>query len=503
MPAPGANLPPTCNVLGWVVFWPGYHKDELYTPQRCELIPVNFRLLADRTPHAKLGDELPGTSPRGKLGHDPQQLLAQRLKESSGLISVGDITRCDAVPGYPGHVEIDVRNVPTRLVGGEIAAGRYNSGSVELKGQVRDPRDPSRFLDGPVLTAIAFLGEEPPALNECHPDLQARTKPRATFDDGSPVPPNPEPPPEMVAAMSDVMRYHAQKFSGEYRPERRSVRIGGREYAAEVVCFSDFNPEPPEAGRMTPEEIKAKLQAAGKPPEEIDAIMAALGAPMTAAAGAVPPPAPATNPTMSDTGAGGAAKPPEKANFAATCRKMADAAKTPEEKAMYSAFADEMEAKDKQFADMTKRVGELQASADADRKTTEEAQMAAFSAEVARDVDGEYRPDGQCVRPGLSRKLAPVERDRLKKFLVEQYGPQVKAFSSSTDRVKAYQEKLAGYAGLPDDKRLAQPPGPAVKTAPTAATNPVIAAMTAKGTILDRTSPALAKQYREGAAAAK
>lgn len=393
------------------MFWPGFHKEELYSEANCKSVPGNFRLLTARTPHAKLGGEIPGASPGGKLGHDPRQLLVERLKESSGLISVGDITRCAEVSGHPGHIEIDVKNVPTRLVGGEIAAGRYNSGSVELKGQVRDPRDPAKFLPGSVLTAIAFLGEEPPALNECHPDLQARTKPRATFADGRPVPANPEPPPELVGAMSDVMRYHAAKFSGEYDPRVRRLRIGGREFSAHTVCFSDFDPNP--EPRMTPEQ-EAALQAAGFTPEQIAAMKAALPGATTTAAAAPPgqPQVPATSPTMSDD------MPP-------WAKEMSDCVKR------MSAELDESK----------KRVGELQASAEAAQKKDEEAKMAAFSDQVDR------------AALQLARKVSPVVVDKVHKPTLMGI-LTAKTFSAEGERVKAFNDYLAPLVALPDDPRL-------------------------------------------------
>ena len=119
--------PPTCNVLDWIVFGPGIHKDELYSVERCQRVPQNFkRLQGRRVPH-------------GKLGHDTEQSLAFSL----GFPSVGNITRCEEVPGYPGTFSIDVRGVPTE-VGGEISAGRINSGSVEPEAVAPGPQRPDQ-----------------------------------------------------------------------------------------------------------------------------------------------------------------------------------------------------------------------------------------------------------------------------------------------------------------------------------------------------------------------
>lgn len=192
---------------------------------------------------------------------------------------------------------------------------------------------------------------------------------------------------------------------------------------------------------MTPEEIKAKLEAAGAPltPEQL----AALGA-----AGATPPAVPPTNPTMTaPPGAG------TKPSFAATCRKMADAAKTPEEKAMYSAFADEAEEKDKKFSELEKRTGELQASADAAQKKDAEAQMAAFSAQVATECE-------KIARKVEPRVIEAVVKPTALGILTS------KAFSAETERVKAFSDYFAGLAMQPDDPRLAPTPGAPVAQRP-------------------------------------
>lgn len=438
-PTPDATsaLPPTCSVKNWVVFAPGYWKGDLYVPQRCEQIAVNFDRLASEEGH---------TVPYAKIGHDKQQ----RFSKSLGFTNVGAVTRCQCLPG--GYLEIDVSNVPTE-VGGEINAGRLCGGSVELKSHERDPQDAAKEVPGDVLTGVSFLGEEQPAVRAFPPELRARAKPHATFPDGSAVPANPSPA-RWLNAMADVTAQMAAEVGGEYLPERRAVRIKGREYSDTTACFSDFQPDADST--MTPEEIAAKLQAAGVPlsPEQQAALGgAAMAAPPAAAPAA--PVVPATSPTMSAE----ACKPGEKVGFGANFRKMADAAKSPEEKAMYSAFADEMDEKDKQFSEITKRVGELQASADAGRAKTEEAQMAAFSAMVDLDLNGDESagklPNGRLVKPGLAYKAPPKHRPALKELLVAQFGPAVKTFSSESDRIKAYREQIATFSdAMPENPAL-------------------------------------------------
>jgi hypothetical protein len=433
MPAPAAtaDLPPTCSVKDWIVFGAGVPRGEFYSPQRCRQIVANF----DR-----LTTELRHTVPQAGIGHDRQQRFARSL----GFPSVGQVTGCRLVPGYEdsGYFALDVDNVPTE-VGGEINAGRLPSGSIELRGGVRDPEDPAREVPGDVLTGVAFLGEEQPAYRTLPPELQERSRPRATFADGTPVPPNPSPA-RWLAAMADVTRALAQEYRAEYLADRAALRLRGREYSAREACFSDFTP-PPGPTPMTPDEIKAKLAAAGKTPEEIDAILAALGV------AAAPPAVPPTNPTMSDP----AQKPPaaamgdlvvkhdDEAAMGAMAKKYADdPAAGPMEKMFAKMYADMQEQK--------KRVGELQASADMGQKKADEAAMAAFSA----DLDARAKQ--------LARKVPPVALEALKAQWAKLYAPTAKAFSSEADRVKAFSDEVAGYLARPDDARLATAPGAAV-----------------------------------------
>src|SRR2546422_271449 len=90
------RLPSTCCVLNWSVFGPGALKDgkDYYSPAMCERIPANFRRLKGHT------------VPRAKIGHDREQLVAERLKKSLGFLSVGNVTDVRPVPGFPGYVEI-------------------------------------------------------------------------------------------------------------------------------------------------------------------------------------------------------------------------------------------------------------------------------------------------------------------------------------------------------------------------------------------------------------
>lgn len=254
---PAETQPATCNLLGWRVFQKGFYKGELYPTEKVKRIAENFQRLAGHL------------DPKMGLGHDK----TQRLAASLGLPNVGRVTRAEA--SDDGDLVLDVRNVPAWL-GGMVNAGRYDDGSVELKPSFPDPRDPAKAIPGPVLDGLALLGEEQPAVKGCPP-------PRATFDDGTEVPPNhdPLPVPQGLAAAT---------FADAHDPR---------------LCFSDGVP-------MTPEQLLAAIQALT--PEEQAQLKAQLG--------------------------GGSPTPPPDANFAAfadECKKQFSDLST-----KFSAFADDM-----------------------------------------------------------------------------------------------------------------------------------------------------------------
>lgn len=437
-PAAPAARPVTCSIKGLVAFGPGLHKGELYTPARCTQIARNFAATGGRP------------VPLAKIGHDRQQRFARSL----GFPNVGVVTRCEPI-GDTGCFEVDIDNVPVE-VGGKVNAGRLRGASVELKSKQRDPRDPARELPGDILTGISLLGEEQPCVANWPEGLRSRAVPVATFPDGSLVPADHEMSRwlDLAAEVSDDI---AAEAGGQFSADRRTVRIKGRQYVADALCFSDFDTNPD--ATMTPEQ-EAALQAAGFTPEQIAAMKAAI----PGNAPAVPP----TSPTMSDGKPAAPATPG--VSMADMCKKYADdPAATPEQKmmaAMYSDFSKKFADMESKSAEDKKRIGELQASAEAQQKATADAQMAAFSAEVDRVIEGEYTPAGVCVRPGLSRKVPPVARPALKKLLVDLYGPGVKAFSSEADRVKAFSDHVASLASTPDNPSLATGPGKAVVGTP-------------------------------------
>lgn len=151
----------SCNVLGWKVFKPGFWKGDYYSAADCKRTVDNFQKYST-------GDEA-YVKAKAKLGHDDEQRLANSL----GLPNQGRIVDCR--PTEDGGFEIDISGVPT-ATGQEINAGRLNDGSVELEWDVPDPSDPQKTIPGPVLTGVAFLGEE-------QPGVKGLPAPRATFSE--------------------------------------------------------------------------------------------------------------------------------------------------------------------------------------------------------------------------------------------------------------------------------------------------------------------------------
>lgn len=277
------------------MFGPGFHRGQYYSPSDCRQIAANFaRLVGVLTPTVK-------------LGHDREQ----RLKVSTGFPNLGRVTRCECGPD--GVIVLDLDGVPPEIAG-KINSGQLNSGSIELKAGVPDPTDPAKKLPGDVLTAVALLGEEQPAIPGFAP-------PRAVFADGTEVPADHRAAP-WLKAMADVVR----QMSAESQPDRGEV----------VICFSDMYQEPPPVDKTA---IIAALAALS--PEDKAEIAAALAAETAEPDGDELPPA-------------------------------------------VKAFADKME---KCFADLTTRVGGMEAAKTAQMSAEAEAEEKKFSAEVARAVD--------------------------------------------------------------------------------------------------------------------
>lgn len=432
------ELPPTCEVRGWVVFRAGFAKGDNYSPAMVLRVPQNFELLKDHL------------TPTAKLGHDKQQ----RLSKSLGFPNVGKITKC--VPVGNDAFAIDVTGIPTS-VGGEINAGRLNSGSVELLPSLPNPDDPAKKIDGPIVSAVSFLGEEQPAVKGFKP-------PRAVFADGTEVPPNKDPA-EWFSAMAKVTRKMAAEVEEDTEP---GIEFAGRWYSATAIAFSEMSnsegtmPEkvpvetpvpaikmsakgfaafastfadmPPDEGKKFAASCK-KYSEGGKM-EDIEKEHPGFSAKFSSYADAptaesTPPVAPAAAP-----GGGTGAMPQETPMGAeammAACKKFAeDPAATPEQKMMAA-----------MYSDMTKRMGAMEAEKEAEKKQTGEVQMAQFSAMVEERIKK------------IARKVPPVTINSLIRPTALAIG-QKKTFAAGSSMTVELNDLFKPFESMKEDDRLA------------------------------------------------
>lgn len=412
MPLPGtpaeATNPPTCEVRDWRVFTNGFHKDSYYNPAMVERIAANFAAIPP--------NEL---TPVAGLGHD----VKKRLAASLGLPNVGEVTGCRATPN--GDLFLTITNIPTWL-GGMISARRYRAGSVELLPKFQNPKDPAEEYPGPVLSGIAFLGEEQPAVKGC--DL-----PRAVFADGRPVPANHDPLPVHSEVMASLYSESA---------------------ANPALCFSDATPTGQPT--MTPEK-EAALVAAGFMPEEIEKIKSALVADIAAdaAGGAGAAPLPADNPNGNFTeplAQGGTPTEPGKTGMMSdddaammSAMKFADdPAATPEQK-MMGAMCKKMSAMSAKFAEDTKRTGAMEAKMAADAAKGEEAKMAAFSDSFNKRLE-KVLLEGRVTKIDADTIIRPKAKDI----------QTTKTFAAESDRFAALDRLMAPYEASPISKQLVE-----------------------------------------------
>lgn len=361
-----------CEVRGWKVFANGAHRGELYSPASVATIVLNF---------ARLRGYL---TPIAALGHDRQA----RLTESMGMPNVGEVVGVRTTDGR--DLILDITGVPAWL-GGMINAKRYRAGSVELKPFLPNPADASKRIDGPIIEAVVFLGDESPAVKGCPP-------PEAVYPDGTPVPKYWGPltiPAELLATLS------------------RDSKTGGREPA---LCFS-------EAFAMTPEQMTEALR--GMLP---DAVLAALDATALKAA----------YDSMVGEGA---------AEFSAAMKKkFSDAMPvTPVPATSQNAdIAAQMAEMSKCMSDLTKRVGDVEAAKVDEQKKGDEAKVAAFSDRVNRALDANRKRFAPGLRPALFKSgvdalalktYGEVSNDADKAFATWQASievmPESKMFSDS------------------------------------------------------------------------
>lgn len=379
--------PPTCGIRNWRVFEDGFHKGSYFPVDAIHRAVANFnRLRGHLTPIAG-------------LGHDREK----RVSLSLGLPNVGEITGCRS--NERGDLFLDVTNIPTWL-GGMINAHRYRSGSVELLPNLPDPNDPSKQIPGPILSGVAFLGDEQPAVKGCAP-------PQAVFADGRPVPPNHDPLPVSSEVMSSL-------FSAAGEP---------------ALCFSDYDPKPG-SSPMTPEQ-EAALAAAGFSPEQIAAMKAACPpgatppAPAALAGESAPPAAlPAPAPELAPAPAPASMKPMSQDEMSACIQKMSD-----------------------DYSDLKKQFSSLAAAREAEEKQGEETKMAAFNSHYEDKI-----------KKNLLTKADPVEIQTVIRPRLKNIG-ESKHFASAASKYAAADAFLAPYLASRDNPHLVTTNRPAPGTA--------------------------------------
>jgi hypothetical protein len=331
-----------CAVRNWLVFANGLNRGELYSPAEVDEIARNHPLISRYM------------TPRVGTGHDKQQ----RLSASLGLPSNGDVTavRSDG----RGGLYLDLDNIPGYL-GAQINAGRYPSGSVELKRDFQPPDDPAHPIPGRYLDGIALLGEEQPAVKGCPP-------PRAVWPDGTEVPPSWEPIRFTPGPLSPP-----QPVTGSHS----------------ALCFSEAYAETPP---VTPEQIVEALKAL--PPEQQQAVIAQVQAqPPTPA---TPPPDPAVAAAKPEGFSAPADAPPwakqMSESFATSCKKMSD-----------------------DYSDLSKRFSAMEALTTTEQKKSDADQMAAFSDSF----------DAIFTRNDNGRRVQPVSREAMKKLALDTFKAKV------------------------------------------------------------------------------
>lgn len=393
------DLPSVCEIREWVVFGPGYWRGALYTPEDCARVPVNFRRLAGYI------------VPVVKLGHDRDQTLA-RLRQSSGWLNLGDFAAVTPKPG--GRFAITLTNVPTEI-GRLVNAGRIRSGSVELIPYCDDPRDQGKRIEGPILTGVALLGEEHPAVKGVVPP------PRAVFADGTPVPPATDLAPWFEAMASAAQM--AAGFSDDYDPTPRTYRTSdGREYPLHTVCFSEMAP-------MITAEF---LQSLGLKPDQIDQILAQAGggappagAPPAPAGADAPPPPPGAKDDM--------AAPAPTAGMPIPASTPTPDKLAADDQTMMSAAA---------FSDFKSRLGAMEKKMSDAAKASEQACSAAYSDRVEQ------------VLKANPKRVAPNLRSVYRQMGLDSLVKQTFADVTTADREKAFAAWQGFIESLPESDKF-------------------------------------------------
>lgn len=389
-----------CEIRSWPVFCPGTYKPsgEYFSPADTHAFGDNFA--------AYSANGNPALRPLIKIGHD----RSQRYAKSFGFPSLGEVVEAHTEPN--GTFVVDRAVGIPRIVGSAINSGFLRSGSIELppRGAWRPPDDPGAEIKGDVVSGIALLGEELPA-------VPGFAGPKAVFADGTPVPP-----------LTDEEQLwwleHMAKVANKPDDDEESFTLVGAgkdtdqdsTYAARSLCFSALTFEPQGTESMDAPAILAALQA---DPMLMEQVMAALAPPVGAA------PLPVEPVAVEAPGD----------NFAAAAEKESKMANKTAEGDLFSAF-------NAFAADCGKRMSAMEAKFSAMQEKDDAAQMSAFSAMVDNDVKAN----------DLASKVPPVSLPGVKKSMLDTL--TAKTFASESDRKAAYDGIVRTFAALPVNPML-------------------------------------------------
>ena len=398
MPAPTASAGPsrtTCSIVDWPCFAEGHHKGKTYTRDDIGQMATAFGQLST-------GDE-PHLVPTLGLGHDREQEFATSL----GFPNVGRVVSARQDPNDPRIFRVTARGIPVE-VGGQVNGGFINSGSIEIDDGAPDPDNPAKTIKGPILTGIALLGGEQPAVKGLEP-------PRAVFDDGTEVPAA-SVPAKWLEKMMELRAKATPKVPG-IKPPKLSKQYSAA-YMAKRASFSHHSiafsemfqmdraqmldmlrqkglPDSDLSG-MTDDQLKELVDAAQKTDGQPGAMFSACKKVFAAAApangdGNAPLTQPKPGAAMSDPPP---AAPPANGAQPAYMSQFADIEKDEKTSPTMKAFAKACFAA---FSDMGKRIGMSEKAVQEVEKKGEEKEKAAFSAKVTAAVD--HRIDNGSLMP--------------------------------------------------------------------------------------------------------
>jgi len=419
----------TCSVVDHPFFGPGVHKKKLYSDDDIRRMERAFaRLSAGDSPHL---------TPKVGLGHDRDQEFAASL----GFGNVGRVVAARRDPD--GLLRLTLRDIPAE-VGAEINARRLDGGSIEIDDSAPDPDDPAITIPGPILTGLALLGGEQPAVKGCPP-------PTAVFDDGTPVPAS-RSPAKWLNTAAEVLARATPKTPGLKPPGLSAAyapAYAARRGFSVSIAFSEMfqmdragildqlrqkGIDDPSLSGMSDAQLKALLdqvtQSGFNDPKQAQAMFAACKAFAAAPPMATPP---ASTPGGSGMSDGKSKGEPDGDEWMSAFNAIEKDEKTsPVLKAMAAACR-------QGFSAFTKRVGMTQQAIGEIQKTAGEEKAAAMSARVIDLVDARI---GRGAAPPNMRSalIAEGEQAALRSRQGEKFSAGVHAGKSIFDGWAADQQ---------------------------------------------------------------